>query len=115
MAGGAQDPPVVAQREMFRVICEGLSYVRRFHWFARRSGPVAGLAKLRLRVLARDEFPDAALSRGAVDSVAVDTGALGDEAELVCPLVCSWIVYGILYAYLVLVTEATEVANGGPE
>jgi len=115
MAGGAQDPPVVAQREMFRVICEGLSNMRRFHWFARRSGPMAGLAKLRLCVLVRDEIPDAALSRGAVDSMAVDAGALGDEAELVCPLVCSWIVYGILYVQLVLVAEATEVDNGGPE
>ena len=87
----------------------------RFDWPARCSGLVAGLAKLRLCVLARDEFPDAALSRGAVDSVAVDAGALGDETELVCPLVYSWIVYGIQYAQLVLMAEATELANGGPE
>jgi len=115
MAGCAQDLPVVAQREISRVICEGLSHVRRFHWFPRRCGLVAGLAKLRLRVLARHEFPDAALSCGAVDSVAVDAGALRDEAELVCPLVCPWIVYGIQYAQLILMAEATELANGGTE
>ena len=115
MAGGAQDLLLVAQRKILCVVCKRLSCVWRFYWFTRCSGPVADLAKLRLRVPATDEFPDAALSRGAVDSVAVDAGALGDEAELVCPLVCSWIVYGIQYVQLVLMAEATELSNGGPE